>query len=713
MKEKLYQAMNWARIEGVVYSEEDKPYEFLGAKAYKNGTLYQAFFPQAKKAAVVMKETGKRSLMEQADEEGFFAALVAGKPGKDYYYEVTDEKKQVVQVEDPYAYLYEPKAEEIEEFRNGTHYELYRFLGSRQETLDGTEGVGFAVWAPGAMRVSLVGEFNHWDGRIYPMNRFENTDIFTLFLPGFTAGTAYQYEIKDRRGNVVLCNDAFAKAFTAGENPISKTTEHPAHAWKDALWMKKRAKQNPKELPLSVYPASAEVVKIGNEFIERIKKAGFTHVSLEDLTGARGSYCLGETFAGEEEVKNFVEAAHAAELGVLFQWNAKIEGYLGTREVSNFYIANIFYWLEEYHLDGAILSELASILYLDYGKQPGEWSPNMYGGNENLEAVEFIKHSNSMAVKRNPGVLLIADLDAIWPQVTEDLEEGGLGFHYRFDTDFTKGFLDYLKADPYFRSGLHEKITERMIYAYCERFLMAFPKKDTKNLWEEISGETEDKFRTLKAAFAYISLLPGKSMAGFELPEAEAGKRAAFLTMASDCHKLLSEQTALKDTDYDNDNFSWINCFQSNDCTVSFLRKTEALEDSLLVVANFANACKEEFTIGVPFEGKYKVIFDSESKLYGGELSKEQGVPKENTLCSEEKEWDGFSQAVTLPLAPLNVVALEYIPYTEEELLAIADKKAECIRIQLEEEARAKAEKMKKAKKPAAKAKGAGKKKKG
>ena len=279
-------------------------------------------------------------------------------------------------------------------------------------------------------------------------------------------------------------------------------------------------------------------------------------------------------------------------------------------------------------------------------------------------------------------------MDAIWAKVTAPMEVGGLGFHYRYDTAFTRDLLGYLTTDPYNRSAIHEKITSRMGYAYNEKFMMAFPAKAVHDLWDQIPGDEKDKFNTIKAAFAYLSFLPGKILSGFDVPETMEKDYAALVKK---CHELNSKTDILAKEDYNDSNFSWINCFQQKECTVSFLRKDVNEEGSLLVVANFANDEKPEFMIGVPYEGKYELIFDTNEDIYGGskKISKE-------AIFTEESGWDGYAQKINVSLSPLSVSVYRYIPFTEEEIYAIAEKKADKIREEIMVEAKQKIELLRK-----------------
>lgn len=685
MKAKLYDLMNWAEIEGIVYSEEDKPASILGPHTVGSSTLYQAFFPDAKKVTLILEDKNKKVAMDVADEEGFFAALSAGKKVGPYSYEVVTKKGEKVLRKDPYAFPVTVNREELDKFNEGINYEVYKTFGSHEVENNKTKGVQFTVWAPGAIRVSVIGDFNSWDGRFTPMNRVDDSDVFTLFVPGLDASVAYQYELKARDGRISVFTDPYGDKKVTKERTVSKVYTEKEFAWDDQKWIENR-KINEDDFRVFAWEESKE--KDVKTLAKQLKEQGFNHVSLPAFYLSSNFYQMVDYFSSETDVKKFVNEMHKAGIGVIFNWNTASCYALHRKPVSNFFISNVLYWVEEFHMDGLIFSELERLLYLDFGKAEGEWIPNIYGGSENLEGIEFVKHTNSILARRNKEFILLADIDAIWPKVTAPMEQGGLGFHYRYDTAFTRDLIGYLTTDPYNRSAIHEKITSRMGYAYNEKFVMAFPAKAVHDLWDWIPGTEKDKFSTIKAAFAYLSFLPGKLLAGFRVPETMENEYAA---MVKKCHELNSKTDILAKEDYNYSNFSWINSFQQKECTVSFLRKDSHEEGSLLVVVNFANDEKPEFMIGVPYEGKYEPIFDTEETAFGGtkKISKD-------AIFTEESGWDGYAQKINVSLSPLSVSVYRYIPFTEEEIYAIAEKKADKIREELMAQAKAKVELLKK-----------------
>ena len=684
MKAKLYDLMNWAEIEGIVYSEEDRPGKILGPKTVGNVVLYQSFYPEAKKMTLILEDKNKRVSMDVADEEGFFVASTTGKKVGKYFYEVVTKDGKKIVKKDPYAYEVKVEQEELDKFNAGINYGIYDIFGSHEIEVNNTKGVQFTIWAPGALRVSVIGDFNDWDGRIHAMNREGESDVFTLFIPDLDSSMGYQYELKAKDGRISIFNDPYADREVTKERIVSKIYHKEEFLWTDTKWMTDRKW---KEDDFQVFAWEESKEKDVAVLAKQLKEQGFNYVSLPAFYLSSNFYQMVDYFTGQKDIKNFVNEMHKAGIGVIFNWNAACCYELYRKQISNFFISNVLYWIEEFHMDGLIFSGLEALLYLDYGKEPEQWTPNIYGGNENLEGIEFIKHTNSILVNRNKDFILLADIDAIWPKVTAPLDQGGLGFHYRYDTAFTRDLIGYLTTDPYNRSAIHGKITARMGYAYNEKFMMAFPAKAVHDLWNWIPGEEKDKFRTIKAAFAYLSFLPGKILSGFKVPETwEKG----YTELVKKCHELNTKTNILGKEDYNDANFSWVNCFQQKECTVSFIRKDSREEGSLLIVANFANDEKKEFMVGVPYEGKYELIFDTEEMNFGGEKK-----VKKEAIFTEEMSWDGFAQNIQISLSPLSVNVYRYIPFTEEEIYMIAEKKADKIREEIMAQAKAKVELLK------------------
>ena len=741
MNNRLYKLMNWPRIEGIIYSEEDSPHEILGPHAAGKSVLFQTFQPGAESVSVIT-EDGKKPKMEMVDEAGYFAYLLAGKIPDNYEYEVTREDESI-RVKDAYQFKTGLTQNDVEKFNAGIHYTIYEKLGAHVMTSGKVHGTHFAVWAPNAVRVSVVGNFNHWDGRMHQMSRNAESGVFEIFVPDVKPGECYKYEIKAKGGLTYLKADPYAFGQQLRPDSASVVRELD-YAWKDRKWMKEREKKQQENSPVSVYELYLGSFKksdtgeylnyreLASEIVRYVQETGYTHVELmpvmeHPLDASWGYQVIGyyaptARYGSAEDFMFFVDTLHQAGIGVILDWVpahfprdtyglAQFDGTClyehadprqgahphwgtliynyGRPQVSNYLIANALYWVEKYHVDGIRMDAVASMLYLDYGKNDGEWVANIYGGHENLEAMELLKHLNSVMKKRNPGVFMIAEESTAWPKITGKVEEDGLGFDLKWNMGFMNDFLTYIGYDPYFRAHHHNELTFSMIYAYSENFMLVFSHDEVvhgkSTMIGKMPGVLEDKFANLRLTYAYMMTHPGKKLlfmgqdiAEFkefdEMRETEWGLLSCdghkgVHELIKDLNKLYKEKPALYALDTHPEGFEWINCISPEKCMVSFLRKTQKKNDTLVVAVNFANA-EQEFVIGVPYEGKYTEILNTDDERYGG-LGRVNGEAK----FAEEVEIDGRPYSFKMMSAPLSASIFTYTPYNEEERKQIARKK--------------------------------------
>jgi 1,4-alpha-glucan branching enzyme len=478
MEDKLYDLMDWAEIEAVVYSEEAHPRSILGPRETEEGILIQCFFPGAEKVSVRTLSDGCLHPMVMEDENGFFAVLLEGRKIPEYVFLVSEDGKEREE-RDPYSFGTLITEKEEKKFQAGIFYEAYEKLGAHPVAVNGTEGVSFAVWAPNAVRVSVVGDFNGWDGRRHPMERLDS-GIFELFIPGLCAGELYKYEIKAQGGLTYLKADPYANAAQLRPDTASVVADLRDFPWEDGQWMESRAEYQDGGKPMFIYemhlgswrkPEDGErefynYRELAPQIAEYVRDMGYTHVELmpvmehplDESWGYQvtGYYAPTSRYGTPEDFRFFVDYLHREGIGVILDWvpahfprdtfglsafdgtclyehldprkgvhphwGTLIYNY-GRPEVSNFLIANALFWADKYHADGIRMDAVASMLYLDYGRQDGEWVANIYGGNENLEAVEFLKHLNSIMKKKYPSVLMIAEESTAWPRVTGSLDE--------------------------------------------------------------------------------------------------------------------------------------------------------------------------------------------------------------------------------------------------------------------------------------------------
>lgn len=731
MTKKLYKMMNWPVIEEIIYSESQDPHATLGPHVQGNGTLIQAFFPGAQKVTLQLTKDMAEKEMELADDDGFFAVWLPVKNVGAYRYIVSYENGSVETMQDAYRHECLITAEDEEKFAMGVHYTVYEKLGAHPLNLDGEDGVYFAVWAPNALRVSTVGDFNHWDGRVHQMRKLPS-GIFEIFIPGVKAGDNYKYEIKLKTGLTYLKADPYGNAAQLRPETASVVADLRNFKWEDKEFIKKRKNFQKENAPISVYELYlgsflapkddeeyANYREIADKLIPYVKEMGYTHVELmpvmeHPLDASWGYQVIGyyaptARYGTPEDFMYFVNELHKAGIGVILDWvpahfprdiyglssfdgtclyenpdeQRRSHPHWGTLvfdygrpEVSNYLIANALFWVEKFHADGIRMDAVASMLYLDYGRNPGEWTANIYGGNENLEAVELIKHLNSMMGKRNPGVLRIAEESTAWPMVTGSLEDGGLGFDLKWNMGWMNDYLDYIKYDPYFRSHHHSELTFSMIYAYSEKFMLVFSHDEAvhgkSSMLGKMPGEREQKFANLRLTYAYMFTHPGRKLLFMgqdigEFSEWNEMRQTEWELLKYPDHKgmaalvkklneLYTTKPALYEWDDKPEGFAWINSINSTENLLTFLRKTRKKESLLVVAANFSGV-EKQVKIGVPYEGSYKEILNTDAEEFGG-----SGMVNKRAKRAVKKEWDDRPYSVSITLAPLSVSILEFRP---------------------------------------------------
>ena len=745
MDKKLYELMNWPRIEALVYSEEDEPQEILGPHKVKGGTLIQAFLPTAVRMEVILKDTGKAVEMEKADDGGFFAALVPGRKIPSYHFRVTYDNDMVQELEDIYRFMPQvfTKAD-LEAFGKGIHYTIYEKMGAHPMTIDGVEGTYFAVWAPNAERVSVVGDFNMWDGRRNPMIQIREAGIHELFIPGLKAGACYKYEIKTKQGLPMLKADPYANAAELRPNTASVITDLTGFAWTDEKWLEKRKATDYRKEPLLIYEVhlgswrkpdpDAEDARefytyreLAPMLASYVKEMGYTHVEimpimehpLDESWGYQvtGYYAPTARYGTPEDFMYFMNYMHEQGIGVILDWVPAhfpkdafgLAGFDGTclyehfdprqgehphwgtllynygrPEVKNFLIANALFWTEKYHADGIRMDAVASMLYLDYGKNEGEWIPNQYGGKENLESIEFLKHLNSIYKKRKDGALLIAEESTAWPKVTGALEHDGLGFDFKWNMGWMNDFLGYMHYDPVFRGYHHGELTFSFIYAWSENFILSLSHDEVVHgkspMVGKMPGDRDSELNNLRAAYGFMAMHPGKKLLfmGQEFATFDEWNEKESLDWdllqyqdhsdmqgyVKALNSLIKAHPALYADDCRPEGFQWINNISANENMLVFLRKAEG--ETLLVVCNFSPLVYEKHKIGVPFEGKYKEIFNSDSEEFGG-----SDVRNKRVKTSKKSECDGFENSIEITVPPMGVAVFA----CTEEKLPVKEKK--------------------------------------
>ena len=607
-------------------------------------------------------------------------------------------------------------------FGEGTHYEIYEKLGAHPKTYRRKEGMYFAVWAPHAQAVSVVGDFNDWNPDATPMEVLGSSGIYETFVPGIGTGQLYKYAITTASGKVLFKADPYAFEAEYRPGTASITADLSGFAWKDDTWMQKRKEQDLLSSPLSVYEVHIgswkkqnreekdgfyTYIEAAHELADYVKEMGYTHVELMGIAEhpfdgswvyqVTGYYAPTSRYGTAKDFMYFVNYMHKKGIGVILDWVpahfpkdahglADFDGqplyeYADSRkgehpdwgtkvfdyekhEVSNFLIANALYWIEKYNIDGLRVDAVASMLYLDYGRSGGNWVPNRFGENKNLEAIEFFKHLNSIVDQRAKGAMVIAEESTAWPMVTGKPEDGGLGFKFKWNMGWMHDFLEYMKLDPYFRKFNHNKMTFGMTYATSENFILVLSHDEVVHLKcsmiNKMPGLHDDKFANLKVGYTFMMGHPGKKLLFMgqdfgQLHEWDEKVSLDWYLAEEPLHKdlqnyfkdllhIYKKYPAMYDLDYDWDGFQWINANDGDRSIFSFIRRAKTGKQNLLFVCNFTPVARPDYRLGVPKKGSYALILDQAHGLY---MAGDEKV----TYRSTKSECDGqpFSFAYPLP----------------------------------------------------------------
>ncbi|MBQ4241788.1 MAG: 1,4-alpha-glucan branching enzyme [Lachnospiraceae bacterium] len=683
MTKKLYNLMDWAEIEAVTYAEEDHPKAVLGAHPVRGGqTLVTAYKPDAAEVAVKVKGARSNVTMELADEDGYFAALVKNKEPFEYELVVTDKEGKTTTEIDPYSIPDSITKRDVQKFESGIHYRAYELLGAHAMKINGTEGVRFAVWAPNALRVSVVGDFNAWDGRIHQMERLFDSGIFELFIPGLKTGEKYKFEIKLHSGITYMKADPYGLMLEDKEDGASIVYDLDRIAVSDDKWLDTRAKLQKDSAPISILDRRGVTLgkKAAKEMIAEASEYGFTHVLVS--SSADSMYIPA---ADPAVLADFVQSMHRAGIAVIFEWSpasfdmrgsglAMFDGTciyedadtrrsyvpgedrryfnLGRNEVKSFVLANAIFLLDVFGFDGLQVSDVARMLYLDYGKSGGDWAPNMYGGNENLDAIDFFKQMNSALHKFSADILIISDDDTAFPDITGSLDEG-LGFDYKLNHGWCRDVLGYLRQEPLARSNHYNEICFPMIYQYNERFIL--PLSDIVDIWKDMPGDNDEKFSNLKLLIAYFMVHPGKKLIAMGNMDGRSGELQAVSELVKDTLSFYAKNEVLHSKELENAGFEWINNISARENILVFARRGAKRDDVFVVVANFLNMPRKRYKIGVPKPGKYTEVFNSDSEKYDG-----FGFVNKEPLVSEADECDGRADSIKIRVAPYGVSVFRF-----------------------------------------------------
>lgn len=728
-KKKPVFAINWSEVDSLAVGSHDNPHHILGMHETASGIFINAYFPGAKSVKAVRKADKKKYQLVSERVAGFFSVEIENEISFIYYFEVVyadGKKKKVI---DPYAF--EPVLDpiDISKFNDGIHYEIYEKLGAHPCMLNGVQGVLFAVWAPHAVRVSVVGDFNSWNGRVHPMRRIEYSGLFELFIPGLECGEIYKYEIMAKSGNVFMKPDPYANCTEVRPANASRIV-NLSYAWKDEVYFERIAKEKA-EMPMNIYEVHLGSFKrpsdgrefftyreIAKELADYVADMGYTHVELMPVMEHENDsswgyqttafYAPTSRYGEPSDFMYFVDYMHGKGIGVICDWvpsqfpmsegglarfdgeplyepadrrrseNSRWGTYIfdyGRKEVKNFLISNALYWVCKYHLDGLRIDSAASMLYLDYGRSYGNWIPNQYGGNENLDAIAFFKELSTILNERFPKCMLIVEEESGWPMLTQKVSENGMGFDYQWNMSWMKKLLSYMALDPLYRKYEHKKLTSSLDNAYNENYILEFSHNEVVggkgSIVDQMPGGYEEKFSNLRLLYGYMMMHPGKKLLfmGQEFAQfnefSEAGE-IDWKLLDFDAHTILrnyvkalnhlyKKEPALYELDNNAGGFEWINENAANESVVSFMRKTGRQEDLLVIVCNFTPVQHGKYKIGVPAEGSYKEIFCSDYVQFGGDGSKNV-----KSIQSKRSASDGRRNSITVSLAPLSMSIFKF-----------------------------------------------------
>ena len=724
-KRKAVFAINWMEVDALVQGIHNNPHHILGMHEYIDDLYINAYLPGAKVVNAIEVSTRKKYTLVSERVPGFFSVVIKDKKPFEYKLNVRFDNGDEVTYFDPY--VFEPVIDpiDISLFNEGKHYSIYEKMGAHPMTVDGVEGVLFAVWAPNADRVSVVGNFNNWDGRRHPMRKLDYSGIYELFIPGKLVGEIYKYEIKAKSGQVFMKSDPYAFSSEVRPANASRIVDI-SYKWKDTAWMEKRETKDTDAQPMAIYEmhlGSWKRPTDGREFFnyrdiasllaDYLLMMNYNYVELMPIMEhpydpswgyqVTGYYAPTSRYGSPADFMYFVDYLHSKGIGVILDWvpahfpkdehglgrfdgtalyehedpkrgehphwGTYIYNY-GRNEVRNFLVANALYWAEKYHIDGIRIDAVASMLYLDYGRGDGEWLPNIYGGNENLEAIDFIKELNSKMHELHKGVIMIAEESTAWPMMTHPVEAGGLGFDYKWNMGWMNDFLNYMKLDPLYRKYHHNDLTFSMVYAYSEKFILVLSHDEVVHekgsMIAKMPGGYEDKFSNLRVAYGYMMTHPGKKLLfmGQEIAqftEFNENAEVDWSLFEFDAHvfmqgyvkelnELYKTEPALYELDSSPEGFTWINCNSANTSLLSYVRKGKKESDTLLIICNFTPMEHKAYKLATPSGGRWQEIFSSDNNRYGGE-----GRNNKTVKQAKKAECDGQEHYISVTVPPLSI----------------------------------------------------------
>lgn len=722
-------------IAALVHGDHGSPNDVLGVHQISpKKMVVRAFRPTARELQLIDERKQKPATVEMTkiDDSGLFEVTLTGSSEK-LVYSLTETPYEgdSFTFKDPYAYPLLLTEFDLYLHAEGRNWEIYDKLGAHQREIDGVTGMNFAVWAPNARRISVIGDFNNWDGRVHPMRQNNNSGVWELFIPGLGFGEKYKYELKSHhQGYVGEKIDPYGFYAERRPNTASITADLDSYTWHDDTWLKSRANKNMLEEPMSTYEVhlGSWQRKDGNEWltyreladqlISYVKDMGYTHIELMPVAEhpfdgswgyqVTGYYAPTSRFGTPEDFMYFVDRCHQENIGVIVDWvpahfpkdghalsffdgthlyshedarqgehpdwGTYIFNY-GRNEVRNFLIANALFWLKKYHVDGLRVDAVSSMVYLNFSREVGQWIPNKYGGNENLEAVDFLKEANVVIHEQCPGAITIAEESTAWPLVSRPTYIGGLGFTFKWNMGWMHDTLFYFKKDPIYRKWDHNKLTFSMMYAYNENFVLALSHDEVVHgkgsLMGKLPGDWWQKFAQLRLLFGYQYTHPGKKLSfmGSEIGQWSEWSEARSLDwhlmdmnthsslnkFVKDVNELYKKEPALYEVDFNPEGFQWVDANDAENSTFVYIRYAKDRSNFMVVLLNFTPVPRLGYRVGVPEKGYYSEILNSDAEVYGG-----SNIGNLGGVHSEDVRAHGFEQSLDLSLPPLSIVVMKY-----------------------------------------------------
>jgi 1,4-alpha-glucan branching enzyme len=724
-----------AELHSLLEIKHRSPHALLGMHPLgdKSGVVVRAFLPDAQKIEVQPaheKDKPAFELLRVPNTDIFEGVTKTVNEVYAYDLLVTTRDGKVRRTRDAYSFLPTLGAADLYLFGKGDERKIYEKLGAQLRTIDGVHGTSFAVWAPNAQRVSVVGDFNNWDGRFHAMRLLGASGVWEIFIPGVGQGAHYKFEIRDANGHIKLNTDPFGFFFEVAPKQAAIVWNTKKFRWTDDVWLKQRRERDALNSPMSIYELhvgswqkksateSWSYRELAQPLVEYVKRMGFTHVEFLPVCEhafypswgyqVTGFYAPTSRYGTPEDFQFLVNALHEAGIGVIVDWVpahfprddwalARFDGTalfehedprkgahqdwgtlifnFGRHEVSNFLVANALYWCDRFHIDGLRVDAVASMLYLDYSRKPGEWIPNQFGGRENLEAIDFLRKFNHITHTEFPGVVTIAEESTAWPQVTRPPYLGGLGFSLKWNMGWMHDTLGYFKREPVHRKYHQNDLTFAMLYHYHENFVLPLSHDEVvhgkRSLIGRMPGDDWQRFANLRAVLAYQWLFPGKKLLfmGGEFGQSSEWNENAQLDwwlldagvfhrgaqkFVEDLNRLYQNSPALWQSDHDAAGFKWIDCSDRENSVLSFLRQTADVGDQTVVILNLTPIRRSNYRLGLPKSGRWKEVLNSDAGIYGGSNSGNSGGVSTQNSASH-----GYEQSAEFCLPPLSVTVFQ------------------------------------------------------